>query len=423
MANVRSFLLAVALTTLTLTCSSGPKGSGADGGALCGTQSSRNDAGQPATITVHTSAVVNTFVPKLLFGNNVGWYMSRRDLEATQAKVQAAGNYFLRYPGGSDSDNYHWNGTGNYDSNHYWVSDPTSYTPGFAGIESFRGTTSSSYQTPAFITDGDPTTRWLSNANTTSPAAQWASVSLGEDKTVDAVTIVWGTPFATSFRIETWNDRSSTSSPWQITSAGTVAGTGGVQTVTFDPVTTSDIRVLMTASSAGPDGAYSIAELTAWSGGAQVTVNVASMSQSPTRVSSTDPASYDAKHSTFDFETFMTYSRSFSPTADSIITVNVGTGTVQEAVAWVHYANIVKGYGIRYWEIGNEMDGDWETGGPLDAQDYVNRYIQYYDAMKAEDPTIVVLGPVSASIGFVKDFIDVLDARGQSDHVDGIDFH
>jgi hypothetical protein len=98
----------------------------------------------------------------------------------------------------------------------------------------------------------------------------------------------------------------------------------------------------------------------------------------------------------------------------------------------VHYANVVKAYGIRYWQVGNELEGNWETGGPLNAQDYVNRYVAFYDAMKAEDPSIVVLGPVSSmsdpsNLGdgkeFIQDFIELLQASGKADHIDGIDFH
>ena len=212
-----------------------------------------------------------------------------------------------------------------------------------------------------------------------------------------------------------------------------MTGTGGSQIVTFDPVSTEFVRVLMTASSAGDGGAYSIAELTLYNGATQVTTNVATVSQSATTASSTDPASQGVSQSNFDFETFMTYLQSFTPAAEPIITVNVGTGTPQEAAAWVHYANLVKGYGIRYWQIGNEMEGDWETGGPLNAQDYVKRYVEFYDAMKAEDPSIVVLGPVSggpndpSNLGdgqtFIADFISLLHADGRDDHVDGIDFH
>uniref|UniRef100_A0AAU2VFE3 Alpha-L-arabinofuranosidase n=1 Tax=Streptomyces sp. NBC_00003 TaxID=2903608 RepID=A0AAU2VFE3_9ACTN len=40
-----------------------------------------------------------------------------------------------------------------------------------------------------------------------------------------------------------------------------------------------------------------------------------------------------------------------------IITANYGTGTPQEAADWVRYANVAKGYGVKYWEVGNEVYG------------------------------------------------------------------
>ena len=162
---------------------------------------------------------------------------------------------------------------------------------------------------------------------------------------------------------------------------------------------------------------------------------MASTSQSPTAVSSTDPANQSSSQTSFDFESFMTYLQSFVPAADAMITVNFGTGTPQEAAAWVHYANVVKKYGIRYWQVGNELPlQQMETGGPLDAQDYVKRYLEFYDAMKAEDPSIVVLGRGSRGISqpsnlgdgktFIQDFIlFFLAVAGKADHIDGIDFH
>jgi hypothetical protein len=438
------FGLLVPAALATFACSSSSRSvpvdaAGVDAASPCPAQFSASDTGQPATITVDTSAVVNSFQPKLLFGINSAWFITQRDSTNTQAKVQGAGNYFIRYPGGSSSDDYHWNGTGRYDEDQHWVPSQTTFTPGFPGTETYRGTTSGSYQTPALVTDGDPSTRWLSNPDTAFPEAQWVYVDLGAAASVNSIQIVWGMPYATSFQIQTWSSLSTWPAPyqasggtWQSTSAGIVTGTGGTQAVPFDPVSARFFRVLLTASSAGPGGAYSIAEITAYNGATQVTTNVATMSQSPTTASSTDPASAAAPQSNFDFESFMTYARSFTPAADPIVTVNVGTGTPQEAAAWVHYANVVKGYGIRYWQIGNEMDGDWETGGPLNAQDYVNRYVEYYDAMKAEDPSLVVLGPVStptdpSNLGdgktFIQDFISLLHAGGMDDHVDGIDFH
>jgi hypothetical protein len=67
----------------------------------------------------------------------------------------------------------------------------------------------------------------------------------------------------------------------------------------------------------------------------------------------------------FDFEAFVAYLRSFTPAAEPLIAVNLGSGTPEEAAAWVHYANGVKQYGIRYWEVGNEIEGAWEPGGAM----------------------------------------------------------
>ena len=114
MRNVRSMLFLFAPSTLlAIACSSS---SSHDGGVPCATQFTTRDAGQPATITIDPGAVVNTFVPKVMFGINSGSWVTQRDLQATRPKVQAAGNCFVRFPGGSRSDDYHWNGTGSYSS-------------------------------------------------------------------------------------------------------------------------------------------------------------------------------------------------------------------------------------------------------------------------------------------------------------------
>ena len=236
---------------------------------VCAAHFTAKDAGLPATITVDSTTVLSSFVPKLVFGANSAWYFTPQDSTNTQPFVQAAGNYFIRYPGGSTSDDHHWNGTGNYDTNNAWVPSSTTYTPGFAGTETYRGTTSASYGTPATITDGDPTTRWLSNVDTASPTSQWVYVDFGFRDHGEPLQIVWATPYATSFQVQTWSEPSSwpppyqaltTGGTWQTTSAGTVTGTGGTQSVSFTAVSTEFIRVLMTAeNSAGANGAYSIA--------------------------------------------------------------------------------------------------------------------------------------------------------------------
>jgi alpha-N-arabinofuranosidase len=75
------------------------------------------------------------------------------------------------------------------------------------------------------------------------------------------------------------------------------------------------------------------------------------------------------------------------------ITVNYGTGTPEEAAAWVHYANKVKRNNVRYWEVGNENYGSWEADNnerPHDPVTYATRFKEYWRQMKAVDPTIKI---------------------------------
>jgi len=75
------------------------------------------------------------------------------------------------------------------------------------------------------------------------------------------------------------------------------------------------------------------------------------------------------------------------------ITANYGTGTPEEAAAWVNYANIVKHHNVRYWEIGNENYGTWEADNntrPHDPVTYATRFKEYWRQMKAVDPSIKI---------------------------------
>ena len=75
--------------------------------------------------------------------------------------------------------------------------------------------------------------------------------------------------------------------------------------------------------------------------------------------------------------------------AQVFISVNYGTGTPEEAADWVRYANAELGLGFRYWEIGNENYGSWETDEqavPHDPYTYAVRARDYIAAIKAADP-------------------------------------
>lgn len=99
-----------------------------------------------------------------------------------------------------------------------------------------------------------------------------------------------------------------------------------------------------------------------------------------------------------DFDHFMATAKTVG--AQPILTANYGSGTPQEAADWVKYANVDKGYGVKYWEIGNEVYGNghygngngWEIDTHADKSPtaYAKNLIAYAQAMKAVDPTVKI---------------------------------
>jgi len=103
--------------------------------------------------------------------------------------------------------------------------------------------------------------------------------------------------------------------------------------------------------------------------------------------------------------------------AQGMITVNYGTGDAagaarspaetgaQLAADWVRYANVTHHYGVKYWEIGNEIYGNGTYGGSWEPDRhcaagsnpancgpavYAQNVKAYISAMKAVDPSIVI---------------------------------
>lgn len=99
-----------------------------------------------------------------------------------------------------------------------------------------------------------------------------------------------------------------------------------------------------------------------------------------------------------DFDHFMATAKKVG--AQPILTANYGSGTPQEAADWVKYANVDKGYGVKYWEIGNEVYGNghygngkgWETDTHADKspKEYAKNLVAYAKAMKAVDPKVKI---------------------------------
>ena len=95
-----------------------------------------------------------------------------------------------------------------------------------------------------------------------------------------------------------------------------------------------------------------------------------------------------------------------------MITVNLGTGTPEEARNWVEYCNSPVGtrfanlrakngsetpHGVKLWCLGNEMDGPWQLGH-VPADQYAILAQQAAKLMKDTDPNIETVACGSATI-------------------------
>ncbi|MDH7481170.1 MAG: alpha-L-arabinofuranosidase C-terminal domain-containing protein [Armatimonadota bacterium] len=87
---------------------------------------------------------------------------------------------------------------------------------------------------------------------------------------------------------------------------------------------------------------------------------------------------------------------------EPLICINAGNGTPEEAAQWVEYCNggldtelgklrakngHPEPYGVKYWEIGNELYGSWQIGN-CTPEEYAERYRRFYEAMYAVDSNI-----------------------------------
>jgi alpha-N-arabinofuranosidase len=95
-----------------------------------------------------------------------------------------------------------------------------------------------------------------------------------------------------------------------------------------------------------------------------------------------------------------------------LLTVNLGTGTPEEARNWVEYCNCPPGttyaslraangwpdpYGVKLWCLGNEMDGPWQLGH-VPAGQYAILAQQTAKLMKDTDPTLELIACGSCNI-------------------------
>jgi alpha-L-arabinofuranosidase len=106
--------------------------------------------------------------------------------------------------------------------------------------------------------------------------------------------------------------------------------------------------------------------------------------------------------SDFGTDEYIQFCRNLGAEPTLVVNVEGRGATAEEAAAWVEYVNgspntkygarrarngHPQPYGVKYWELGNEVWGDWVRGFS-DAATYGRNFNRYQAEMKAVDPTI-----------------------------------
>jgi len=99
--------------------------------------------------------------------------------------------------------------------------------------------------------------------------------------------------------------------------------------------------------------------------------------------------------------------------AEPYICLNLGLGTIQDARDWVEYTNETrptywaaqrranghpKPWNVKYWALGNEIDGPWQLGHKS-ADEYARVALEAAKAMRAVDPDIKLIASGSSNYG------------------------
>lgn len=111
----------------------------------------------------------------------------------------------------------------------------------------------------------------------------------------------------------------------------------------------------------------------------------------------------------FGTNEFIKYCRTVG--SEPYLSVNMGTGTIEEAQRWVEYCNVKQGpyyaelrkkhgfpepYNVKYWSLGNEMDGEWQMGH-LNAEDYSKKALEAAKLMRLTSPDIRLIAAGSSN--------------------------
>jgi alpha-N-arabinofuranosidase len=147
-----------------------------------------------------------------------------------------------------------------------------------------------------------------------------------------------------------------------------------------------------------------------------------------------DHAWGDIDSNRFGTDEFLQYCERIG--AEPYICINAGLGSINEAREWVEYTNESrhtywadlrrkngrdKPYNVKYWSLGNEIDGPWQLGHK-NAEDYAKFALEAAKAMRRADESIKLIAAGSSNFGPAADWIawnrTVLERlRGEIDYI------
>ncbi|MBE7170278.1 MAG: alpha-N-arabinofuranosidase [Williamsia sp.] len=155
------------------------------------------------------------------------------------------------------------------------------------------------------------------------------------------------------------------------------------------------------------------------------------------RIPRLELAWYTLEPNTFGTNEFVAYCKMIN--AAPYFSVNMGTGTIEEARRWVEYCNVKEGpfyaelrkkhgfpepHNIKYWSLGNEMDGTWQMGH-MNAEDYVKKAREAAKLMVRTSPEIKLIAAGSSNYreGADPDHWNTTILNGLKDVIDYIALH
>jgi F5/8 type C domain len=426
-------------------------------------------AAEPEVSTIHVDTTpghaINSFDPDSALGSSIDVlshdgidkvytpHIIQESLSAGWGPITYRNNSELRMAA------WHWNDNGTW-------SDPVHQNGYFTGSTELREPTRYilSYALPhrGFSTSGDRPlqgpnlTYWKSNPYLTSKFTgesdalhpQWVVVDLRAEKPVNAIRILWASPYARNYEVEYWTGKRALDfdegpqGEWKTFSSGVIknAQGGTVNLKLADaPINTQYVRILMTESSNTCDlhGAddvrncvgYAIQEIrlgTVDSSGAFAEVEK-NLGDQPTTycTSSIDPwhsaadvnATSGYQHTGFD----LFFTSGLTNNLPAMIPVTMLYGTPDDAAAEIAYIE-KRGYSIGYIELGEEPDGKHAM-----PEDYAALYIQWAAAIHRVDPALKLGGPIFEGVNedirlwpdpqgrtsWMGRFVDFLKAHGR----------